>query len=208
MTVRAYLHRFMAVALLGAAIAAAYFLVARPVLAHIAALEERLQSERRLSGRYVEALGGATQPVGDATDGKAASLEEIESAEPLMLSGSSQAVRAASLQAIVTGLAEEAAVRLTSTRVAEAQESGELALLGLEAGFEATDAELQTFLILLEAARPVLLLEVLSIDAPRRQTGSRRRDSGPPKLDVRLAVYAAEDEEPATDAGAPSAEGG
>jgi general secretion pathway protein M len=178
-TASRYLSRLGAVALLLGVIGAAGALIAVPLANHVGALRGEIASQRELLGRF-EAFA-ASRPEVEAMAQR--SQQVIRSG--LFLTGETDALRTASLQAQVTAIAGEHGIRMSSARTLPSREMDGLRLIGVQAELNAQLESLQAMILSLESHRPYLFIESLNV-AP---TVSRR--PGDDALRVRLGIFGA-----------------
>jgi hypothetical protein len=173
------LHRAAAVALLFAVIGAVFALVVMPLAGHFSALRAGIAEQRELLGRLE---GFATnKPAAEA----AAAQAKTAMAGGILLGGETDALRAATLQALLTGIAEKNGVRLSSMRALPAREQDGLRLIGVQAEFETGLKQLQSIIDAVETRRPLLFIESVQI-APLASRGR-----GGDELKVRFGITGA-----------------
>ena len=176
-------HQALALALLAAVLLAGYVFIVDPLAARYTNARDQIAEQRILLGRLSLAADqqGLTRTLGQR--------DEASASEPVFLSGGSDAVKVASLQSLLAGVAEAEGVTLKSTRAAEPREREAIRFVGVEAHVTATVEQLQRMLLTLEAQRPHIFVESLHI-AP---LAASRPDTGADEagLDVRLAIHGA-----------------
>lgn len=148
-----------------------------PVAARYQDAEQRLADGRQLLGRY---LARSVTDVEAERDG-----QRIAPATPY-LSGDSDALRLASLQAVLSEAAQAQGIRLASSRAMDASDRGGVRLLGVQVQLSTELDQLQKLLYDLEVQRPGLFVEQLHI--------LRGPDGGTvplPSLDVTFVVAGA-----------------
>lgn len=182
-TLTSALGKVAAVLLLIAAVALAYLVVAQPLLARIAELEERLLSERMLLGRLGKAVATAKKEQLAAADFKS-EKSEVENGDNLFLSGESAGVMAAQVQDVLQKMARSNAMNLASMRTVGVRQHDNLSLIGIDARLEGGLENLQNMLLAIEASRPVLIVDALQL-AP---TSLTVRDNGGADVDAPLSV--------------------
>lgn len=175
--------RFLAVALLVAGIGIASTLAIAPWWSWRASLQEQIADQRALLGRYL-AVVAEERRAGELLSGQS----RVTSDTRLYLSGATDALRAAQLQARLAELAREIGVRFETVRGLQAAERSDIRLLGVEARFTATTEALQRLLQAIETAEPFLLVRVLQLNADsegRRREREREQDV---RINVRMEV--------------------
>jgi general secretion pathway protein M len=178
-TASGFLSRLGAVALLLGVIGASGALIAVPLANHIGGLRGELASQRELLGRFQAFAASRTEVEAMAERSRTA----IRSG--LFLTGQTDALRTASLQALVTGIAGEHGIRMSSARTLPSREIDGLRLIGVQAELNADLESFQAMILSLESHRPYLFIESLNV-AP---TASRR--PGDDALRVRLGIFGA-----------------
>ena len=178
-----FASRALAFAMLGAVLMAGYVFIVDPLAARYTNARDQIAEQRILLGRLSHAAGqdGAASTLGQRRDASAA--------EPVFLSGGSDAVKVAGLQSLLARVAEAEGVTLKSTRADEPREREAIRFVGVEAQVTATVEQLQRMLLALEAQRPHIFVESLHITplaALRPDAGAN--DAG---LDVRLTIHGA-----------------
>lgn len=165
----------------------------QPWAAHKFALDERIEDQRRVLGRYLDA---AREPQDTKLlETRLAALSN----ERLFLEGESDAVKSAKLQAEVVRLSQRQRIRFERTRILPAIEAGGLRLIGIEASFTATLGQFKALMASLDAARPMLLVRGLRMTpAPMTANGDGDR------LRIAVSVFGAAGE-PALEAGGDNA---
>ena len=173
------LHRAAALALLLFVAAALFSVTVLPLIRHFAALRAGIDEQRNMLGR-LEAFA-ANKNAAEA----AASRARASMSGGILLSGGTDALRAANLQALITEVMEKNGVRLSSMRVLPAQEEDGLRLIVVRAEFEASLKQLQTIIAAMELKRPLLFIESAQI-APLADRGR-----GGDGLKVRFGILGA-----------------
>lgn len=183
------LRKLTALLLLMATIAAAYLLVAEPLVARIGELEDRLQAERLLLGRLraIEATAKQPQDAGPAGTG-----ETLKSSiGDVFLSGESAGVMAARVQESLQMMARANNMNVASMRTVGIRQNDGLSLVGIEAEVEGGLAGLQKMLLTMEASRPVLLVDTMQVTPASNAVARKGPSNGEPSLNVRLLVFGA-----------------
>lgn len=176
-------RRFAAVALLLVVVTFAAMATIVPLVAHIAALREQIETERVLLGRFAAVAAREDEAAEYDRVGRSA----LES--NAYLKGESEALMAAGLQTKLAQLAGSNRVRFHSTRALSLRERGALRLIGVSVQFKAQIEQARALLFRIETHRPFLFVEGLQI---RPVSPFSQRD---PELngllDVRLDVFGA-----------------
>jgi hypothetical protein len=173
------LHRIAAVALLAAAIGAVALAVIVPMAEYAGGLRAGIARERELLGRFeaYAANAGAAETLARKSDAARQS--------GIFLDGETDALRVASLQALVRGVAERQGLRLASARTLPAEDRNGLQLIGMQAELDADLRQLQGILVALETSRPHLFVRSIQV-AP---AGGQRAKGN--VLKVRLGIAGA-----------------
>jgi hypothetical protein len=173
------LHRLAALALLVAAVGAAFALLVLPLIGHFGGVRAEIGRQRETLGRF-EAFAANREAAEAQAERARAAMNG-----GLFLPGETDALRTASLQALVTEIAEKNGARLSSTRALPVQEQEGLRLIGVQAELDTDMKRLQAILAAVEARRPALFVQSVQI-AP---SAGRRRDSE--ELKVRFGIVGA-----------------
>jgi len=173
--------RLTALALLAAALSVVLLGVVLPVAERFQELALALEEERRQLRDY--AAFAAQQPQLEAVGER--HRAELERGE--FLPGEGELDWRSNLQGVLTRLAEESGVRITSARQLPDRERGPFMLVGMGLNMTADIETVQSFLYALETARPYLFVEA----ADMSPLGGIGRESGPRLLEVRLDIFAA-----------------
>jgi hypothetical protein len=171
--------RLAALSLLLGVIAAVAMLAVVPVVSHIRDQQHEITEQRQLLGR-LDAFN-ATRQSAEAE----ASRSEAAIKSGVFLEGGTDALRTASLQALITEMAGKHGLRLSSSRTLAVEEENGLRFIGVQIELDADLARLQRLVLALEAQRPVLFIRTLQI-AP-----SAVRRPGSDELRVRLGIAGA-----------------
>jgi general secretion pathway protein M len=176
-------RQFAAVGLLAAAAALVASLTILPVAARIGEINEQIEGERLLLGRFV-AMAALQDKLAEMQNaGRAASESGA------YLKGESDAIRAAGLQTFMSDLAGANGVRLNSTRPLPPRDRDEVRLVGTRVQFTADIEQLREILYSIESAQPFLLVEAVQV-RPVSALAQRDPEFGG-LLDVRLDVLGA-----------------
>lgn len=180
------IRQLSAVALLVAALGAAFVLLVDPALRHSADARQRIAEQRELLGRFQAAA---------ARSGEAESLQRSAEAAPLsrlMLKGETEAIQLAGLQSMIGEAASRHGVRVTSARPLPAADSQGIRLVGLRLDVRADLATIQALLHRIETMEPTLIVQGLQIRGAA--VGGSRADqpAGNAVLEVSISVYGAQ----------------
>lgn len=148
------LSRSAALALLALACLATWHTAIAPLLADRLGARDRITSERVMLGRLHAAEAELTQRI------KAHKAPDAN----VTLAGASEAVALQALQASVTALAAQHGVRPQTTRMLPAVERGGLQLAGVQIELAAPLPSIQAVMHAVESARPMLLIEHLTLE--------------------------------------------
>lgn len=171
--------RLAAIGLLIAVIAAAIAFLILPAANYFNALRAEITQQRGLLARF-EAFAANKEEAQLLSERAASAVSS-----GVFLEGETDALRTANLQALITKVAQEHGVRLSSTRVIPVQEEQGLRFIGVQAELNADTPQLQAMLLSIEAQRPFLFVRSLQV-VP---SASRRSESD--ELRVRFAVVGA-----------------
>jgi hypothetical protein len=173
------LSRLAALGLLLAVIGATGLLLVVPLVDYFNSLRTEIATQRETLGRF-EAFAANK-------DSAQALAERSEAAmrSGIFLTGETDALRTANLQTLVTEVAQNQGVRLSSTRALPIQEANGLRFIGVQAEFDADLRQLQAMILAVEARRPYLFIQSLQV-AP---FAGRRPDSE--ELKVRFGIVGA-----------------
>jgi general secretion pathway protein M len=176
-------RQLAAVGLLLAALALIASLTILPVASRIGELDEQIEGERRLLGRFA-AMAALQDKLAEMQNaGRAASESGA------YLRGESDAIRAASLQTFLAELAGANGVRLSSTRPLPPRDRDELRLVGTRVQFTSDIERLREILYSVELAQPFLFVEAVQVRPVSAQAQRDPEFGG--LLDVRLDVFGA-----------------
>lgn len=175
------LSRAAALGLLGLLGLAVWQLVVAPLAMRHAQVREGIDSARATLGRLQAAR--LELAAGSAV---AAAPADRQGEPPAMLAGTSEAVALANLQASVTAVLARHGVRPQTMRMLPPLERDSMRLAGLQLEVSTSMETMQRLLHALEAARPVLFIEQLTLE-PRLQPG--RDDAEPGLLRAAMQVY-------------------
>ncbi|MEQ1718043.1 MAG: type II secretion system protein GspM [Hyphomicrobium sp.] len=176
-------RQFAALALLASVLAGFGVFVVAPFAAQLSALATGLQNKREILGRLNDF---------SRDNGEALALQarlKSRDVESLVLTGSSDALKAARLQTALSDMAATHSLRLRSTRALTPRTRDTLRLIGVEAGFEASLEQLQAILLAIDAHQPVMVVSQLHIAAA--PAVSLDATASGAVLDITLEVLAA-----------------
>ena len=176
------LRQLAAVALLIAAVALVLFLAIVPWTAHLENLSEQIDNERATLGRFAAVAALQDRIAETQRAGRAASEN------PVYLKGEGDQIKSATLQTLLSGIAAENGVRLTSTRALNLIERNDLKLIGVRVQFTADIEQLREILYAAEAKQPFLFIEGLQV---RTASALAHDPQHAGILDVRVDVYGA-----------------
>lgn len=177
------LHRAAALALLLFVAGALFSVAVLPLIRHFSSLRDGIAEQRDLLGR-LEAFAANKDGAEAAASQARASIRS-----GILLNGETDALRAATLQALITEIVEKNSVRLSSMRVLPVHEEDGLRLIGIQAEFETGLKQLQAIIAALELRRPLLFIESAQI-APLASRGR-----GGDELKVRFGIVGAAEAE-------------
>ncbi|HEU0061256.1 MAG TPA: type II secretion system protein GspM [Hyphomicrobiaceae bacterium] len=176
------IRQLAAVALLLMAVALLWFLGILPLSAHFDRLREEIESERTTLGRFT-AVAALQDRLADAQRaGRAAS------ASAAYLKGEGDQIKSANLQTLLSTIAGENGVRLSSTRALNPIERNELRLIGVRVQFTANIEQLREILYAVEAKQPFLFVDGLQVHTVSAMAHDPEHAG---ILDVRVDVYGA-----------------
>ncbi|WP_088343231.1 MULTISPECIES: type II secretion system protein GspM [Rhodomicrobium] len=173
------LHRLAALGLLLAVIGLAVSLFVMPLVHRFDALRSEIATEREQLARF-EAFAANKDAAKALTERSAAAIRS-----GLFLPGETDALRTASLQAVITEVAEKQGVRLTSAHALPVHERDGLRFIGVQAELDADIRQLQALILAFESRRPYLFIQSLQV-AP---VAGRRQGSD--DLKVRFGIVGA-----------------
>ena len=151
------LRKFAAVGLLLAVVLLLINIVITPIASRLAHVEHELAAKRESVGRLI-ALARASQ------EARAAGHEsETLMSRAVYLPGEGEAVQLANLQAQLLGIAGKSGIRLQSSRTLTASPQEGLQAVGMEMTLQSEIKKLQGLLHRIEAHRPALIVERLTI---------------------------------------------
>jgi hypothetical protein len=169
--------KILAIALLIGTLALGYLSLVAPLMERIVSAREALESRRLVLERLEQAIqkAGQATPLVGASPGR----------EDLYLRGESEAVMAALLQSKLRLAGEAEGGRVVSTRSLTAKQQAGLRLIGIEGRLTTSLTGLQKTLLVLEAARPLVLVSALQVTPGGLADGEGSSE----QLSVRLEIY-------------------
>lgn len=174
---RAIVSKALALAIFVSLAYCVFTFVIEPLASQQAELDESITAQRSLLGR-LQVAG-----LGNGNDRERTSLRDTTL---VLLEGGSDALRIAGLQSKLNEAAQGIGARLSSTQALPPRELRGVRLIGIQTQLSTTLEQLQKFLFELEAARPLLFVETLSLSR-----GPDREGQEVSELDVRLTVLGA-----------------
>lgn len=175
------IRQIAAVSLLVALCIGLWLFVWSPIVNTIRDQDAKILEQREVLGR----LSSAENLAGQVTD-----LEQRSRSidiTKLTLRGDSDPLRTAELQTELTKIVTAHGVRLKSTRALAARDTGGVRLVGVQAQFQATLAQLQKILLTIEESEPILVIEALRVVAAAGTTDAKTE----PALDINIDVFGA-----------------
>ncbi len=168
------LSKAAAIALTVFALFLIYLTLVSPVTRRLSALDEQIDQQRLFLGRFVDLI--ETANVDTASDGVT-----LKSLNFVILTGHTEQIKAASLQARVTKAADDVGLRLASLAVVPARDKDGVRVVGVDVQFQTDLPRLRALLLGLETEQPTVLVDALQISlAPDASVRPGR------ELDVRL----------------------
>lgn len=174
-------RRAAALVLLAMGVLSVHFLLAVPIIEKWRHSAEAVDTARDTLGRVRAIAAGA-----EALDAALQARRELLAHGADYLQAPSDTLAAAQIQERLKAAVETAGASLSSVNMQPSMEDGPFRRIALRAQIEARLAALQMILHELESARPMMLVETLSIRTPH----SRAEDGGDPVLTIRLDVAA------------------
>src|SRR5262245_33349757 len=173
------IRQLAAVALLLVAVALIWFLGVLPLSAHFDRLREEIEGERTTLGRFaaVQDRLADAQRAGRAASASAAYLK-----------GEGDQIKSANLQTLLSTIAGENGVRLSSTRALNPIERNELRLIGVRVQFTANIEQLREILYAVESKQPFLFVDGLQVHTVSAMAHDPEHAG---ILDVRVDVFGA-----------------
>jgi type II secretory pathway component PulM len=170
------LSKAAAIALTALALHLMYIALVSPVTRRLASLDEQIDEQRRLLGRYSDLLKTAKID----TETETATLQSLNF---VILSGHTEQIKAASLQARVMQAANDVGIRIASLAVVPARSADGVRVVGVDVQFQSDLRRLQELLLGLETKQPTVLVDALQISKAPDASVRPERD-----LDVRLTA--------------------
>lgn len=156
-----HLSRVAALLILGVVLLATWLLLIEPVARLYVETNQQIEAERIALGR-LEAASNVLAEAGTAATAQPASDQ------PMVLQGASEARALSALQTLVAQLAGRHGVRPSTSRMLPILERDGLRLAGMQIDVRAPLATVQKLLHALETARPVLIVEALTLEPVQR----------------------------------------
>ncbi len=132
--------------------------IVMPIVHWYQGRENRLAGKREMAAHIL-----ATQRMLPSLQQRFVQLQSTASAGQILLPGSSDAIAGANLQSALQGLASQAGTSLSSAAMQPAKQVGVLRRIGVEINVTATWSALTALLASIDAARPRMIVEDLSI---------------------------------------------
>ncbi len=174
-------RQLAALSLLAAAIVGFWSFVWTPVTTTISGQNAQILEQREVLGRLLSA---------ETLAGEASTLEQKSKSldiGKLTLMGDSDPLRTAELQTTLTKIVATLGFRLKSTRALPTRDAEGVRLIGVQAQFQATLAQLQKILIAIEESQPILVIEALRVVAAA--SAPDQKSESP--LDINIDVFGA-----------------
>lgn len=176
-------RQLVAVTLLALALGLVGLVTVVPLAAHVAALQEQIEAQRTLLGRFEQV---ATRE-SEATEHDRIGRDALASGA--YLKGESEALTAAGLQTVLAEIGTVNRVRFHSTRALPARERREIRFIGVRVQFNAEIEQVRALLHRIETSRPFLFVEALQVQPVSPYSQRDPEQTG--VLDVRLDVFGA-----------------
>jgi type II secretory pathway component PulM len=145
-----------AIALAAIALLLMYAVLVAPVTSRLASLDEQIDEQRRLLGRFADLLD-TVNPTDEDDEVTLKSLNFV------LLAGHNEQIKAASLQARVTKSAEDVGIRLARLAIIPARSEDGVRVVGVDVQFQTNLERLRDLLLNLETQRPMVLVDALQI---------------------------------------------
>ena len=179
-------RRLAAIGLLLAAAGIVAALLVLPLASYFGELRADIARQRDLLARF-EAFAANKGAAEDLAGRSQAAMQS-----GIFLTGETDALRTANLQALITDIAVKHGVRLSSARALPAHEQDGLRFIGVQAELDADMRQFQSIMLAFEAQRPYLFIQSLQV-AP---VSNRRPDSDDLKVRFGIAAAAGGDARP------------
>jgi hypothetical protein len=173
------MRRLAAIGLLLVAAGIVVALLVLPLASHFGELRADIARQRDLLARF-EAFAANKGAAEDLAGRSQAAMQS-----GIFLSGETDALRTANLQALITDIAAKNGVRLASARALPAQDRDGLRFIGVQAELDADMPRLQAIMLAFDTQRPYLFIQSLQV-APVPGRGPDSND-----LKVRFGIVAA-----------------
>ncbi len=161
-----------------AALGVTALLTVVPFMSQLAAARERLEQERSVYGRLLDATQTLSMAEQLAQGSRAAKTTG------LFIEGESESIRLASLQSQVVDIIAAHGVKPRSARMLQTRERNTLKLVGVQLQLTATTEQLQKILLQIEAHRPILLVETLHLTTANAASADEDRGLLEARLDI------------------------
>lgn len=145
-----------AIALAAIALLLMYAALVAPVTGRLASLDEQIDAQRRLLGRFADLLDTVSPTVKDDE-------VTLKSLNFVLLAGHNEQIKASSLQARVTKAAEDVGIRLARLAIIPARSEDGVRVVGVEVQFQTNLERLRDLLLNLETQPPMVLVDALQI---------------------------------------------
>jgi hypothetical protein len=147
----------------------------------------RVAADRQAIAEAAATFGKGESEAGQGGDlrAQAARLERFADAATWRLDGSSPELLSAQLQRLIEGAAAQAGASVASSRTAPVRIEGPLSRVGLDFDVQATLPALQALLHAIEAARPPIFVDRLTVQRP--ETGAQADLA----IGLQVSIYAA-----------------
>jgi hypothetical protein len=176
------IRQFAAVLLLLVVAALVGFLGVVPLSSHFEHLREEIDGARGTLGRFAAVAALQDRLAETQRAGRAASTSAA------YLKGEGDQIKSANLQTLLSSIAAENGVRLTSTRALNPVERNDLRLIGVRVQFTANIEQLREILYAAEAKQPFLFVDGLQV---RTVSAMAHDPEHAGILDVRADIYGA-----------------
>jgi len=176
------IRQLAAVLLLLLAAALIWFLGVLPLSAHFERMREEIETARATLGRFTAVAALQDRLPETQRAGRAASTSAA------YLKGEGDQIKSANLQTLLSTIAGENGVRLSSTRALTPVERNNLRLIGVRVQFTANIEQLREILYATESKQPFLFVDGLQVHTVSAMAHDPEHAG---ILDVRLDVYGA-----------------
>ena len=184
MNLPAWISRALALALLVAVIAFAYYVVLVPLRESFAETDRRIADAKALLTRYEKLAAGRP-----ALEAQVAELRSRQSTEGNYLSGGTDALAAADLQERVNGIITGNGGTLRSIQVLPAEDENGFRKVAMRMQFTATTPSLFNIVYALEAQTPLLFIDNFEAQARRKRRTTAEQEQQETILTIGLDLY-------------------